>query len=189
MVAIQRNHRPVTSDDEDRALITRISTGEKDAMRQLYERHHNALSGFIRARSVDPSIAADVVQDAMLEVWRSAAQFRGASSVRTWIFTIGRNKLVDRTRRESRLSYTDDVPDIEDDAPNPEAVLASVQDAGRVRDCLATLKEVQRAVMRLAFFDGLSYAEIAELEGIPKGTVKTRVMHAKQALLRCLGHR
>ncbi len=158
-------------------------------MRLLYERHHDALLGFVRMRSGDPSIAADVVQDAMLEVWRSAGKFRGGSSVRTWVFTIARNKLVDRTRRASRVVYTDEVPDTVDEAPNPEAILVSIQEAGRVRACLAKLKEAQRAIMRLAFFDGLSYGEIAELEGIPKGTVKTRVMHAKQALLRCLGHR
>lgn len=155
-------------------------------MRRLYERYHDALFGFIRTRSGDSSLSADVVQDAMLEVWRSAGKFQGTSSVKTWVFAIARNKLVDRTRRASRVSYTDEVPDTVDDAPNPEAVLAGVQEAGRVRACLDTLKEAQRAIIRLAFFDGLSYGEISELEGIPKGTVKTRVMHAKQALLRCL---
>jgi len=81
------------------------------------------------------------------------------------------------------------VPGQGDGTPNPGAVPASAQEAGRVRAWLRTLKDAQRTIMRVAFFDGLTYGEIAEVEGIPKGTVKTRVLHAKQALLRCLGAR
>jgi RNA polymerase sigma-70 factor (ECF subfamily) len=179
----------MTPSEEDRVFISQVALGNKDAMRRLFERHHDALFGFIKARSGDAALAADVTQEAMLELWRSASNFRGGSSVKTWLFTIARNKLVDSNRRSARVSYTDDLPDEVDEAPNPEAILASAQEAGRVRACLQTLKDAQRTIMRLAFFEGLTYGEIAQVEGIPTGTVKTRILHAKRALLRCLGGR
>jgi len=175
--------------EEDRVLIARIAIGDKLAMRRLYERHHDALIGFIRARSGDEALAADVVQDAMLDVWRGAGTYKAKASVKTWIFTIARNKMVDRLRRGAKLHFTDDVPETVDDAPDPEAVIAAAQEASRLRACLKTLKEAQRSIVQLAFFDGLTYGEIAEIEGIPSGTVKTRIFHAKQSLMRCLGRR
>lgn len=175
--------------DDDRILIARVATGDKSAMKRLYERHHGALTGFIHVRCEDHALAADIVQDAMLDVWRTAKAYRGGASVRTWIFTIARNKLVDRFRRGARLSFTDDLPETVDDAPDPEAVIVAAQDASRLRSCLAKLKEAQQSIVRLAFFEGLTYSEIAEVEGIPTGTVKTRIYYAKEALKRCLGRR
>lgn len=175
--------------DDDRVLLEATARGDKGAMRRLYLRHHDSLYRFIRMRCDDDATARDVVHDAMLAVWRSAGRFGGKSSVRTWIFAIARNKLVDRVRRSSQLSFTDEVPETPDDAPDPEAVIAAAQDARRVRICLDRLKKVQIAVIRLAFFDELPYDQIAEIEGVPLGTVKTRVFHAKQALMHCLGRR
>ena len=175
--------------DEDRVLIARIANGDKAAMRHLYERHHDALNGFVRARSGDNGLAADVVQDAMLDVWRGAGRYKGTATVKTWIFTIARNKMVDRLRQSARLQFTDDVPETVDDAPGPEAAAAAAQEARRLRACLEKLKDVQRSIVQLAFFEGFTYPEIAAVEGIPTGTVKTRIFHAKQSLMRCLGRR
>ena len=172
---------------DDKQLLAAVARGDKAAMQVLYQRHHDPLYGFIRSRCCDAALAMDVVQDAMLDVWRSAARFSGKSSVRTWIFAIGRNKLVDRIRRSSQLSYVDEVPEQVDETPDAAEIIAASQDAGRLRACLDKLKKVQLAVIRLAFFDELPYGEIAEIEGVPVGTVKTRIHHAKQALMHCLG--
>ncbi|MEM1431227.1 MAG: RNA polymerase sigma factor [Pseudomonadota bacterium] len=175
------------NDWDDKRLLSRIAAGDSPAMRVFYERHQSTLRGFLRTRGAAPDEAADVLHDAMLEVWRQAGRYRGASSVRTWLFTIARNKFVDRVRRGERLSFVEEVPETDEVEPSPEAILAAAQDAARVRACLGGLKAAQRLVVRLAFFDGLSYDEISELEQIPAGTVKSRIFHAKQALLRCLG--
>lgn len=175
------------SDDHD--LLGLVATGDKAAMRVLYERHHDGLFAFIRGKSGDDFTTADVVHDTMLEVWRKAGAFSGRSSVKTWMFTIARNKLVDRFRKSSRVSVVEEVPEMVDEGPDPEAVAIASNDASRVRACLAKLKEAHRAVIRLAFFEDQSYDQIAEIEGIPVGTVKTRVHHAKQLLMRCLGRR
>lgn len=175
--------------DEDRILIARIANGDKAAMRRLYERHHDGLIRFIRIRSGDDALAADVMQDAMLDVWRMAGRYKSTASVKTWIFTIARNKMVDRLRRSARLQFTDELPETIDDAPDPEAVTAAAQEASRLRACIEKLKDAQRSIVQLAFFEGLTYGEIAEIERIPQGTIKTRIFHAKQSLMRCLGRR
>jgi len=175
------------SSQDDRELLSAAARGDKAAMHALFKRHHDPLFRFIRSRCGDDALASDVVQDTMLDVWRNAGRFSGRSSVRTWIFAIGRNKLVDRIRRSSQLSFTDDVPEAVDDSPDPSDVIAASQDASRLRACLDKLKKVHLAVIRLAFFDELPYGEIAEIEGVPLGTVKTRIFHAKQALMHCLG--
>lgn len=156
-------------------------------MRLIYERHHSALYGYLRARTRSGATAMDVLQDAMMEVWRNAGTFSGRSSVRTWIFAIARNKLVDRQRRDARLSYTDELPEQIDDGPDPAAVIASAQDARHLRACLDRLKAAHLAAIRLAFFEELPYADIARIEAVPVGTVKTRIHHAKKVLMHCLG--
>ncbi|MCA0920668.1 RNA polymerase sigma factor [Pseudooceanicola nanhaiensis] len=168
-------------------MLADAARGDKAAMRQLYERHHDALFAFLRMRCDDDATTMDAVQDTMLEVWRSAGKFSGKSSVRTWIFAIGRNKLIDRVRRVSQLSFVEEVPEEIDDTPDAETVITASQNATLLRACLDKLKKAQLAVIRLAFYDELPYGEIAEIEGVPVGTVKTRIFHAKQALMHCLG--
>jgi RNA polymerase sigma-70 factor (ECF subfamily) len=80
------------------------------------------------------------------------------------------------------------VPDTADTAPDPEAVALAASDAERVRSCLSKLKPAHLTVIRLAFYEDMTYAEIAEVEGAPEGTIKTRIFHAKKLLMRCLGH-
>ncbi|MEM0936227.1 MAG: sigma-70 family RNA polymerase sigma factor [Pseudomonadota bacterium] len=174
-------------DWDDKRLLARIAERDTTAMRVFYERHQSALRGFLRARGAEAEEASDLLHDAMLDVWRTAARFGGASSARTWLFAIARNKYVDRVRRGTRVSFVEEVPESSDTEPDSETILASAEDAARVRACLDGLKAAQRLVVRLAFFDGLTYEEIAAVEDVPAGTVKSRIFHAKQALLRCLG--
>ena len=89
-----------------------------------------SVHAFLKARGSDPATASDVLHDAMLEVWKSADRFQSKSSVKTWIFAIARNKLVDRLRKASRTSLVDEVPDVADDAPNPEAAAIDRKSVG-----------------------------------------------------------
>jgi RNA polymerase sigma-70 factor (ECF subfamily) len=172
---------------DDAALLERIAAGgDNSAMKLLYERHSDALYHFIRARLRDPFEAADVMQEVFLEVWRAAGRFQGRSAARTWIFGIARNKTVDRMRRGGREVLADPDPDVADDAPNPEAVVEAASDAARLRDCIEKLSAAHRSAIHLAFYGELPYGEIAEIEGVPVGTVKTRILHAKRLLMRCL---
>ena len=175
--------------ESDRDLLHGVADRNQSAMRTLYERHHASLFAFLKSRGSDAAGASDVVHDTMLEVWRAADRFKGKSAVKTWIFSIARNKLVDRQRKDARTSVVDEVPEVIDEAPDPEAAAMAADDAERVRNCLAGLKETHRAALRLAFYEDLTYEEIGEIEGAPVGTIKTRIFHAKKLLMRCLGRR
>ncbi|MFD0917102.1 RNA polymerase sigma factor [Pseudahrensia aquimaris] len=174
---------------DDPHLIGRIAAGDKDAMRVFFESHEGPLLAFLKGRGADPQTADDVMQDAMLEVWRSASKFAERSKAKTWLFAIARNKLIDRQRKSSRMSLVEDVPEIVDETPDAEAVMISAADTERVRTCLSKLKPDHLTAIRLAFYEDMSYAEIGEIEGAPVGTIKTRIYHAKKLLLWCLGRR
>ncbi len=176
----------MAEDFDDQALIRRITAGDRQAMRSFYERYSGPLQKFVALRLADSFEAADIVQEAMLEVWRNADRFEGRSSVKSWLFNIARNKAVDRIRQKSRAPLGD--PDMEapDEAPDPLAVTQALQEAAQLKACMAELRAEHRAVLHLAFFQDLAYAEIAEIEGCPVGTVKTRIHHAKKLLMHCL---
>ncbi len=79
--------------DIDQSLLERVAGGDKAAMHALYQRYHDTLFAFIRLRCDDEAVIRDIVHDTMLAVWRGASRFNKGSSVKTWIFAIGRNKL------------------------------------------------------------------------------------------------
>jgi RNA polymerase sigma-70 factor (ECF subfamily) len=156
-------------------------------MKALYERHSEALHRFLHHRLRDPIEAGDVVQEVFLEIWRTAARFEGRAAPRTWIFGIARNKAVDSIRRSARqVDLPDCKDDLVDDAPDPEAAVAATSDADRLRACIARLSDAHRSAIHLAYYEDLPYGEIAAIEGVPVGTVKTRIMHAKRLLLHYL---
>lgn len=173
-------------DTSDDALIRLIERGDKTAMRLLYERHAPALTAFIRNRLNDPLEAADVVQDTFMEIWSSAGKFQARSTVRSWMYSIARNKAVDRIRKLSRLVVSEPDETIADDTPAADTVIAHAQDARRVRACLDELTAAQKSAVTLAFFQDMTYREISDAEGVSEGTVKSRVHHAKKLLLHCL---
>jgi RNA polymerase sigma-70 factor (ECF subfamily) len=176
----------LTSPLDDARLLKRIGAGDRAAMKLLYERHSEALYHFIRVRLRDPFEAADVMQEVFLEIWRAAGRFEARSTARTWIFGIGRNKTLDRMRRGARVVLAEPDVTLPDEAPNPEAVAEAASDAARVRDCIGRLSDTHRSAIHLAFYRELPYSDIAEIEGVPVGTIKTRILHAKRLLMHCL---
>lgn len=171
---------------DDIDLIKQIGAGDKRAMHAFYLRHNEAVYAFAVSRSGNAELASDCVHDTMLDVWRSAGSFAERSSVKTWLFSIARNKLVDALRKQGKLSYVEEVPEHEDTAPNPEAAAIAAAERARLHRCIEGLSGPQRAAIRLAFLEDLTYPEVAEVEAVPVGTIKTRIYHAKQALMRCL---
>ncbi|MDN5939958.1 MAG: sigma-70 family RNA polymerase sigma factor [Salinisphaera sp.] len=174
----------------DEELLARIGRGDEAALRRFYDRHQARVYRYAKSRLNDPFAAGDILNEVMLEVWRRAMTFAGRSKVTTWVLGIAHHKVIDHLRRESRhTAETFDEATPDDQAPSAADAIAGLQEAGRLRACMEELTAVQREVMHLAFFEGLSYPEIARIAGCPEGTVKTRVFHAKQALKRCLAQR
>jgi len=151
------------------------------AFRTLYERYSERTLRYVFTLLRNRHLAEEVVQDTMVAVWKSAAKFAGRSKVSTWIFGIARNKALDLLRKEKRGERIPDTPLV---SPDPSA---GIQREQRVKAALETLSEDHREVVFLTFYEQLSYAEISGLLGVPEGTVKSRMFHAKRKLAEALG--
>ena len=124
-----------------------------------------------------------------MTVWRQASRFEGRSAVRTWLFGIAYRKTMDHFRKNGRVSFTDQVPDVADDSADALTCLAHAQDAEQLHHCLGTLKPDMRMAIELAFFEDMTCGDIASVADTAEGTVKSRIHHAKKRLLHCLGAR
>ena len=171
------------------ALLEQVSEGDKAAFSELYRSLEKPLYGFLCRKLNDFTEAHDIVHETFLEVWRRAGTFEGRSAVKSWVYGIGYRKAVDVIRKKAKTVVSDDLPEEVDTSADAEAYLLAAQSGEHVRYCLERLKEDHAVAIRLAFFDDLSYRDIAKITDAPEGTIKTRVFHAKQALLHCLSGR
>ncbi len=174
------------NNEELRRLIGRIADRDKTAFDDFYRAMERPVFRFIRTKLNDPFLAADILHDAFLEVWRGAGGFQDRSSVKTWIFSIAYRKVIDVFRKESRFVGEEYLPDRPDDAPDADQCVLAAQEKAMLHHCLGVLKPDHRSAIELTFFEDMSYREVSEVIGVPEGTVKTRVFHAKSLLLRCL---
>jgi RNA polymerase sigma-70 factor (ECF subfamily) len=171
-------------------LVAAIARQQQQALDHLYARYSTMVYCLARKVLQSHENAEEVVEEVFWQVWREAARYDAQrSSVRTWLGTLTRSRAIDarRSRRGTLLTRADinDLPVATDPAENPEEQLSRQQRALLVRDALERLPANQRAVLELAFFSGLSHAEIATHLVLPLGTVKTRIRGA----LLCLRER
>ena len=168
-----------STDDADRDVLARVSNGELDALQDLYDRYRTMAYSIALRITADASLAEDVVQDAFLGAWRNAARYvEGRGSVKTWLLSIVHHRAIDAVRRRRPTS---ELPEAE--APPPPALtlpdvwkeVAGNLDREAIAAALATLSDVQREAIELAYFGGLTQVEIADRTGAPLGTVKSRV--------------
>jgi RNA polymerase sigma-70 factor (ECF subfamily) len=173
-------------DPDDAELLARIRDGSDLAFNLLIERHQKAVRGFLRRLMDNAADADDIAQDTFLAAWESARQFRGASSVRSWLCAIAwrKAKSAQRSwfaRREREAGYHADNSD-------DGGMRASAEDRMAVRQALLELSVEQRAAVALCLAEGFSHAEAAEALGAPLGTVKSHVTRGKARLLEALGN-
>jgi RNA polymerase sigma-70 factor (ECF subfamily) len=178
----------------DAELLRRIGDGDPLAVGALYDRYASVLLALALRILRDRAEAEDVVHDAFVLVGDRARQYvaeRGA--VAAWLVTLVRNLAIDRTRRRDRRgAIARDVLAYEPHAApatgaaDPEAQVAGAAERSRVRRALASLPQAQRATLEVAFFEGLSYPEIAARENVPLGTIKSRAARALAALREAL---
>jgi len=172
--------------DPHALLIRRIAKGERSALAALYRALERPVYRFILSRLNDPHGAADLLQDVFIDVWKGSARFEGRSKVQTWIFGIAHRKVIDHMRKHGRVDLTNTMPDTPDDSPDMEACLAATQEARHVGACLEELSDGHRSVVSLVFYQDMSAPEVSAAIGLPEGTVRSRLHHAKKLLLRCL---
>ena len=181
-----RSRGPGRPDAE--ALLPRVARGDSAAFAALYDTLCASVYGVARRVVRDPHRAEDVTQDVFLEVWRKAPGFDGdRGSAKTWVMTIAHRRAVDAVRRnESQKRYDGQAVLDEVSHDEPADQLLQDEEHTAVRGCLDTLTELQLESVRLAYFNGYTYAEVATLLGKPLPTIKTRMRDGLIRLRDCL---
>lgn len=175
-----------TSDDSE--LLAAIAEEDMDALSEFYRRHQRRVFQFLLSKLNDSFVAGDLLNDTMMEVWRAAGRFQGRSKVTTWLLGIAQHKVLDYWRQQGRRQFTELDDTMIDEDPNAdlEALTLAARDRQQLHACMAKLSPEHREVLHLVFFEELNYEEIGEIIGVPEGTVKSRVYHAKQLMKRQL---
>jgi RNA polymerase sigma-70 factor, ECF subfamily len=180
--AMRRHHAHLS----DEALVALVARGDEDALAELYDRVGRVAYGLALRVLRDERHAEDAVQEAFLQVWRSAATFRAErAKASTWILTLVHRRAVDLVRREERRQadpLTDDSAAGVGREETDEAAWLRFE-RERVQAALKQLPDVQREALELAYYGGFSQSELAERLGVPLGTIKSR-MFAGLARLR-----
>jgi RNA polymerase sigma-70 factor (ECF subfamily) len=171
----------------DQAALARMARGEGEAVAELYDRHARPIYSLALRILGDATEAEDVVQEVFSQAWRQASRYstsRGA--VAAWLLNLARSRAIDRlrARRARPGGLIDDraAGRIADVAPSVDSQVLSSEQVARVRAALDELPLLQRAAIELAYYEGLSHAEIAARLEQPLGTVKTRIRLAMTKL-------
>lgn len=171
----------------DARLAARVAGGESDALAELYDRYGAACFRVALRITSSRVIAEEVVQESFLALWRSDSYSEQIGSLRSWLFALVHHKAVDAVRRESSLARRQNTYGRREEAGSrggsePEGVVLDGMRNDEVRAALSDLSPEQREALVLAYFGGHTQREIAEMIGIPLGTVKTRMFSGMRRL-------
>jgi RNA polymerase sigma-70 factor (ECF subfamily) len=162
--------------------MTAFSRRESSAADELYRRFAPRVFGLGMVMLGNAAQAEDLVQDTFVKVWRKADAYESArGSLDTWVLLIARSLAIDLLRRrvlEARIMAEQERPSEASDEPGPDRLAETMDLTERARRAMQRLSPQQRAALELAYFGGKTSNEVAELEGIPVGTAKTRIRTA-----------
>jgi RNA polymerase sigma-70 factor (ECF subfamily) len=161
-------------------LLSAVAKGDQTAFAALYDRVGAQVYGLVRRVLRDPSQSEEITQEVLLEVWRTASRFdHGRGSANGWIMTMAHRRAVDRVRSEQASRNRDErVATRDAGAAAYDVVAEDVEirlEQQQVRQALDHLTDLQREAVELAYYQGYTYREVAELLDAPVGTVKTRL--------------
>src|SRR6476659_2412364 len=164
----------------DHAALARMARGEGDAVAELYDRHARPIYSLALRILGDTTEAEDIVQEVFSQAWKQAARYNASrGAVAAWLRTRARSRAIDRLR--AKRARPGDVSDervadqLVDAGPPADLLVLSSEQVARVRAALDELPLLQRAAIELAYYEGLTHAEIADRLEQPLGTVKTRI--------------
>lgn len=184
------------SGDKDLTLVRRAQDGDRQAFRQLFDRYHRRAFAVAMGVVKNPEDAQDVVQEAFVKVHRHLGNFQGNSSFYTWLYRITMNLAIDHTRRrknaknvdfDDAIKHGEEVEDPGNLRPSltgadPSQGVERKEIAKQIQAALSTLPEYHQQVILLRELEGRSYEEIAKIMKIPKGTVMSRLFHARRKM-------
>lgn len=170
------------------AALSRVAAGERAALQEVYRLTSTKLFGVCLRICRDREAAEDILQDVYLKVWNRAGRFDGErASPITWLCVIARNTAIDWQRRTGPDTLPESfAAQIADDSATAPEMIEADQDRARIFDCLDALEPRQSGAIRAAFFDGLTYAQLAETMKVPLGTMKSWVRRGLIQLKGCL---
>jgi RNA polymerase sigma-70 factor (ECF subfamily) len=183
--------------EEDRALILQAKAGDSGAFRKLVERHQQRAFAIAIGLVRHEDDAREVVQEAFLRVHKGLASFEGGSSFFTWLYRIVSNLAIDAMRKPSRRESEALDAEIADDGAD-QPLLSRLEGADpldvvrrgeirrRIETALEELPSYHRGVILMRELEGMSYEEMAEAMGVSKGTIMSRLFHARKKLQRAL---
>lgn len=169
MPSADRNPMP-----SDLALVTAIRSGDQGAMAELYDRYSSIVYSVALRVLQNTSGAEDVLQDIFMQLWRNPGAFDASrGNMAAWLAVIARHRAIDALRRRKPEDDFENVvvsvePDLASDADRARAM-------AKVREAFETMSPPQRSAIEMAYFEGLTHAEIATKTGEPLGTIKTRI--------------
>lgn len=169
--------------------LQRVANGDKLAFREVYRRTSAKLLGICLRICTDRQEAEDVLQEVYAAVWQKAAQFDPArASPITWLAAMARNRAIDRFRASGRRIATpiDAIEEPADDSAGPLEQLLEAEGEHSITTCIEELPKFDAVLVRTAFFEQTTYAELAARAGMPLGTVKSRIRRALIKLRACL---
>ena len=171
-------------DQNPAELLALVARGDHAAFESVYDRFAGPVYGLVRKVLRDPAQSEEVAQEVLLEVWRTASRFdRARGSATAWVMTIAHRRAVDRVRSESAATTREQKvtpgPVTGDDVAE---LVETALDRQRVRRCLGALTPLQAESVKLAYYAGYTYPQVAELLGVPLGTIKTRIRTGLQLL-------
>jgi len=178
---------------EDADLVGRVQSGDQVAFRALFDRYHRRAFAVAFGVVKNQSDALDIMQEAFIKVHKHIGSFHGASSFYTWLYRIVMNLAIDHVRRARKLTEFDDsvrksdaaadgalLPHFADE--NPAKNVGRQELSSHIQAALDELPEYHRAVILLREVEGLSYEEMAKILRVPKGTIMSRLFHARRKM-------
>jgi RNA polymerase sigma-70 factor (ECF subfamily) len=172
---------PQTAKGDDSSLLALVQSGDQGAMATLYDRYSRLVYSVALRVLREPTTAEDVIQEVFMQLWRSPDSFAAArGNLGSWLAVVGRNRSIDTLRRKRPAIPIEDLPLVAPGNLSDEAERNRMME--RARETIQQLPREQRKTLEMAFFDGLTHSEIADMTGDPLGTVKTRIRTALLSL-------
>jgi len=192
-MAMAADINPANIEDARRARLSdalvRTGRGDRAAFEMVYRATSAKLFGVCLRIFQDRTEAEEALQDAYITIWNRAATFRaGRASPISWLVAVTRNRAIDRLRASGKARYVpvEEASDIADDAPSAEARLEADGEDIMLHGCIGELDPRDARFIRSAFLRGATYAQLAEAEGAPLPTIKSRIRRALIRLRACM---
>ncbi len=169
-------------------LLSKTALGDRRAFEALYDKSNAKLFALCLRILQDKTEAEDAMQDAYVKIWRYSERYAASrAKATTWMIAIARNQCIDRLRaKRSPSAALEAAENVADAAMRPDQKALASGEAQRLVDCINGLGEPDGRMVRVAYFGGVTYKALADREGTPLGTVKSRMRRALAALKECL---